>query len=179
MVPLRKLLPYSRGTCVLLSTASAWRILDLEVAVPPMSSARPGQVPSQGPTQGRDRRAFPRYQFRIDVEIEWGSKALWGQVTDISQQGMFIEIPDLDWVNASFTANLALGIPLRVECVVCRIVPNRGVGVTIVVPDEEKRRFHGLLWALGQELAQSTLAAAGLQEIPKQQIVFPSGPNSR
>lgn len=109
--------------------------------MPPLSPARLGPLASHGSPQGRDRRAFPRYQFRINVEIEWGSKALWGHVSDISQQGMFIEIPDLDWVNASFTANLALGIPLRVECVVCRIVPNRGVGVTIVVPDEEKRSF--------------------------------------
>jgi len=113
------------------------------------------------------------------VEIEWGSKALWGQVSDLSQQGMFMEIPDMDWVNASFPSTLALGMPLRLVCVVCRIVPNRGVGVTIVIPDEEKRRFHGLLWALGQELAQSTLAAAGLREAPKQQIIFPAGPTSR
>jgi PilZ domain len=98
-----------------------------------------------------DRRASPRYRFYADMEIDLGSKQLRGRVCDISRYGMFIELPDPPELNAWFSGRLALNEPLRVNCVVQRVVPGRGVGVTIVIPEEEgQRRFDALLFALAQ-----------------------------
>lgn len=100
-------------------------------------------------TDPTDRRKAPRYRFYADVEIDWGSKVLWGRVHDISREGMFIEIAECPWVSACFSARLALNAPLPVECIVRRIVPGRGIGVTITISDKEsKRRFNALLRAL-------------------------------
>jgi hypothetical protein len=77
-------------------------------------------------TQSRDRRVAPRYRFYVNVEIDWGSQVLLGRVRDISQSGMFIETADCLWLNASFTARLALDAPLPLECVVRRIEPHQG-----------------------------------------------------
>ena len=64
---------------------------------------------------------------------------------------MFIELSDVLELNAYFAGSLALNEPLRVTCVVQRIVPGRGVGVAIVIPEEEaRRRFEALLFALAQ-----------------------------
>lgn len=64
---------------------------------------------------------------------------------------MFIELPDPPELNASFSASLALNEPLRVNCVVHRIVAGRGVGVTIVIAEEQgRKRFDALLFALAQ-----------------------------
>ncbi len=64
---------------------------------------------------------------------------------------MFIELSELPELHASFSGSLALNEPLRVNCVVQRVVPGRGVGVAIVIPDKDaKRRFEALLFALAQ-----------------------------
>ncbi len=107
-----------------------------------------------------DRRASPRYRFYTDIEINLGSKELRGRVCDISRYGMFIELPDPPELNAWFLGRLALNEPLRVNCVVQRIVPGRGVGVTIVIPEEEgQRRFDALLFALAQGSGPSAASA--------------------
>jgi hypothetical protein len=107
-------------------------------------------------TQPTDRRVAPRYRFYADVDIEWGSQLLRRRVRDISRTGMFIEIADLLWLNASFTALLALDVPLPLDCTVRRIEPHQGIGVTIVVSDEEaERRFNALLQALRKEVISS------------------------
>lgn len=93
-----------------------------------------------------------RYLFSAALEIEWGSALLKGRVRDISAEGMFIEIAELLWVGASFSAQLALDKPLRVNCTVQRVEPGRGMGVSVVVPDEESiKRFAGLLEVLAQK----------------------------
>ena len=113
------------------------------------------------PTDPNDRRTAPRYCFYADLEIDWGSKALWGRVRDISREGMFIEIAEWPWVNAHFSARLALGAPLPMECVVRRIVPGQGIGVTIAFQTTEgEKRFEALLRALRNEVDP---AAAGAQ----------------
>ena len=94
----------------------------------------------------------PRYPFCTALEIEWGSSLLQGRVCDISAEGMFIEIASPLWVGASFSAQLSLVKPLRVDCTVHRVEPGRGMGVRIVVTDEESRkRFTGLLKALARK----------------------------
>lgn len=114
-----------------------------------------------------DHRVAPRYRFYADLEIDWESKALWGRVRDISREGMFIEIADCLWVNARFSARLALDTPLPVECFVRRIAPGRGIGVTIAFPNTEaKRRFNALLRALRNE-ADPAAAGASIPLAPE------------
>src|SRR5260370_21617721 len=96
-----------------------------------------------------NRRASPRYQFQVDIEIERRSKSGWGRVRNISREGMFIELDDAPEPGAKFSGNLSLNVPLRVICVVPRIVPHYGIGVSFVIPDQvDKRRFEALLIAL-------------------------------
>jgi hypothetical protein len=117
-------------------------------------------------TQSRDRRVAPRYRFYVNVEIDWGSQVLLGRVRDISQSGMFIETADCLWLNASFTARLALDAPLPLECVVRRIEPHQGIGVTIAVLDgDAKERFNALLRALQKE-ADPAVADSGIPPAP-------------
>src|SRR5437660_6668406 len=54
------------------------------------------------PARRLDRRWAPRYSFRADLEIEWGSAMLRGSTRDISASGMFIEAADPLWVGAGF-----------------------------------------------------------------------------
>jgi len=98
---------------------------------------------------GVERRKSVHYEFGADVEIEWCSKRIWGRVRNISKQGMFIELPEVPLANAAFTAYVALNEPLRLECVVRRIVPGRGIGVTVTPYDVKARaRYEALLIAL-------------------------------
>jgi hypothetical protein len=77
---------------------------------------------------------------------------LQGRVCDISAEGMLVESPDPLWVGASFSARLVLDQRLRVDCVLRRVEPGRGMGVTFVVPGEECRaRVTALLETLTQK----------------------------
>jgi hypothetical protein len=96
----------------------------------------------------RLRRSFTRYQFRVQAELVWQSRRAWGRVVDISRGGMFIEVDTNFRLNATFSAFLALNVPLQVDCRVRRIVPGRGVGVSLTVPRDMKERFDALLLAL-------------------------------
>jgi hypothetical protein len=101
------------------------------------------------PARRVDRRWAPRYSFRADLEIEWGSAVLRGSTRDISASGMFIEAVDPLWVGAGFTARLGLERPLRLECSVKRIEPGRGMGVSVSVSEAESQMlFEDLLSAL-------------------------------
>jgi hypothetical protein len=96
-----------------------------------------------------DRRWAPRYSFRADLEIEWGSAVLRGSTRDISASGMFIEALDPLWVGAGFTARLGLERPVRLECSVKRIEPGRGMGVAVSVSEAESQKlFEDLLSSL-------------------------------
>jgi len=96
-----------------------------------------------------ERRWAPRYAFRADLEIEWGSAVLRGSTRDISSNGMFIESNDPLWVGAGFTAHLALERPVKMDCFVKRIEPGRGMGVAVTVRDEQhEKRYQDLLASL-------------------------------
>lgn len=99
-----------------------------------------------------ERRRTPRYTFEADLEIEWGSTVLRGRVSDISAGGLQVALADPLWVGASFAAKLLLDAPLRLLCVVRRVEPGKGMGVTIEVPDEGDRgRLSALLEALARK----------------------------
>src|SRR5260370_11084672 len=89
-----------------------------------------------------DRRWAPRYSFRADLEIEWGSAVLRGSTRDVSASGMFIEALDPLWVGAGFTARLTLDRPLNLNCFVKRIEPGKGMGVSVAVSAPESPKLY-------------------------------------
>ena len=108
-----------------------------------------------------NRRVSPRYQFEVDIEIQWGSKIVWGRVENISREGMFIELDDVPEVGEQFTGNLSLNVPLRVIGRVRRTVPRYGIGVSFAIPEQaDRRRFEALLIALAKGSEPET---AGVQ----------------
>jgi len=104
---------------------------------------------AEHPSRHFERRWAPRYSFRADLEIEWGSAVLRASTRDVSSNGMFIESNDPLWVGAGFTAHLALERPLKVDCFVKRIEPGRGMGVAVTLHEEQhERRYQDLLASL-------------------------------
>lgn len=96
-----------------------------------------------------ERRWAPRYSFRADLEIEWGSAVLRASTRDISSNGMFIESADPLWVGAGFTARLVLDRPVKVDCFVKRIEPGLGMGVSVTLSEaQHERRYQDLLASL-------------------------------
>jgi hypothetical protein len=106
----------------------------------------------------RLRREFARYQFQVKAEIQWQSRRAWGNVTDVSRGGLFIEMAEAPCVGARFTAQLALNEPLRLNCTVRRVVPQLGVGVILSVPEQSRSRFEALLLALSAGADPATTA---------------------
>ena len=101
------------------------------------------------PSRRLERRWAPRFPFRADLEIEWGSAVLRGNTRDISANGMFIEAPDTLWVGAGFTARLSLSQPVKLDCLVKRVEPGLGMGVTVAAPENEsQKRYHDLISSL-------------------------------
>jgi hypothetical protein len=100
------------------------------------------------PPRRLERRWAPRYSFRAELEIEWGSAVLRGKTRDISASGMFIESSDTLWVGAGFTARLALDRPVKLDCSVKRVEPGRGMAVTVSMSGEQHQRFEELISSL-------------------------------
>ena len=119
-----------------------------------------------------NRRASPRYQFQVDIELEWRSKTVWGRVRNISREGMFIELDDAPEPGSTFSGNLSLNVPLRVICLVRRIVPQYGVGVSFAIPEVvDKRRFEALLIALARGADPATAGAKLPQVKPDEPLL--------
>jgi hypothetical protein len=97
------------------------------------------------PSRHLERRWAPRYAFRTELEIEWGSAVLRASTRDISSNGMFIESADPLWVGAGFTAHIGADRPVKVDCFVKRVEPGLGMGVSVTVPEEHRERFQDLL----------------------------------
>jgi len=101
------------------------------------------------PARRLERRWAPRYDFRADLEIEWGSAVLRASTRDVSSNGMFIESADTLWVGAGFTARIALDRPFKVNCFVKRVEPGRGMGVTVTVAESQNQeRYQQLISSL-------------------------------
>jgi hypothetical protein len=96
-----------------------------------------------------ERRWAPRYAFRADLEIEWGSAVLRGITRDVSSNGMFIESTDTLWIGAGFTARLRLDSPVKVDCFVKRVEPGRGMGVSVALTEADNhQRYQELIASL-------------------------------
>lgn|ERR671923_2905019 len=101
------------------------------------------------PSRRLERRWAPRYSFRASLEIEWGSAVLRGNTRDISSNGMFIEVPDTLWIGAGFTARLHLPQPVKLDCLVKRVEPGRGMGVSVALAESESQKvYNDLLTSL-------------------------------
>jgi len=101
-------------------------------------------------TRRLERRWAPRYAFRTQLEIEWGSAVLRANTRDVSASGMFIESADPLWIGAGFSASLQLDHPLRVDCRVRRVEPGLGMGVSLSFPQEQQQSYQKLLSRLSQ-----------------------------
>lgn len=96
-----------------------------------------------------ERRWAPRYSFRADLEIEWGSAVLSGKTRDISSNGMFIEASDTLWIGAGFMARLNVDPPVNVNCSVKRVEPGLGMGVSVALAEsDQQKHYQDLLGSL-------------------------------
>jgi hypothetical protein len=103
----------------------------------------------ENPPRRLERRWAPRYSFRAELEIEWGSAVLRGKTRDISSNGMFIESTDTLWIGAGFTARLALERSVQIDCSVKRVEPGRGMAVTVTASGEQyQQRYQDLITSL-------------------------------
>jgi len=103
------------------------------------------------PSRRLERRWAPRFLFRADLEIEWGSAVLRGSTRDVSASGMFIEAADTLWVGAGFSARLSLSNTVKLDCSVRRVEPGRGMGVTVAHTEAESEQlYRELLTALSR-----------------------------
>jgi len=129
-----------------------WRMLTAHESTPAATGGSTGSMSSGDHPRRLERRWAPRYSFHADLEIEWGSALIRGRTRDISSNGMFIESADPLWVGAGFTARLGLERPVKVDCFVKRVEPGRGMGVAVVVPEEQQQRYRELLTSLSSDL---------------------------
>lgn len=97
---------------------------------------------SENSSRRLERRWSPRYAFRADLEIEWGSAVLPGKTRDISANGMFIEATDTLWIGAGFTARLNLDRTVKVDCSVKRVEPGLGMGVAVELAESENQKYY-------------------------------------
>lgn len=101
-----------------------------------------------------ERRWAPRYSFRTDLDIEWGSAVLRASTRDVSASGMFIESSDPLWIGAGFSASLQLDAPVRVDCRVRRVEPGLGMGVSVSLPQEQQKTYQDLLSKLSRSASE-------------------------
>jgi len=96
-----------------------------------------------------DRRNWQRKKFRGNIEIEWGSTVLNGEVRDIGPRGLFVEILPPLWVGAAFRARLNVNPALLLDCTVARVEPGKGIAVVFHVAEENgKAQLESLLLSL-------------------------------
>jgi c-di-GMP-binding flagellar brake protein YcgR len=96
-----------------------------------------------------ERRRYPRYACRADVEFEWGSEVLRAVACDISATGMFLLTENPLWVRAEFTARILGADSIPVECVVKRVEPGRGMGLEFrQLPAGAQKGLDAFLWKL-------------------------------
>ncbi len=94
---------------------------------------------TRGVERKAERRRSPRFPCAFGITMHWGAALLDGRVVDISIDGMFVEMEQPLWLGASFAAQLALNAPVRIECVVRRVEPFRGMALTYGVPSQAER----------------------------------------
>jgi hypothetical protein len=92
-----------------------------------------------GAVSPAERRRARRFPCSFEIAIEWGAAVLHGAVKEVSNTGMFVELEDPLWIGASFAAVAALDQPVVLDCVVRRVEPHRGMGLSFAVSQEAGR----------------------------------------
>jgi hypothetical protein len=101
---------------------------------------------------GSERRRHERYPCQAAVKITWGDVHMEASLRDISLSGMYIETPEPLWARAQFSAHLMLPEAIRVECVVRRVDPGKGMVVEFTqVTQETKMNLTHLIWKLAHQ----------------------------
>lgn len=96
-----------------------------------------------------ERRHYQRKRFRGNIEIEWGSTVLNGEVRDIGPRGLFVELVPPLWLGATFRARLIVNPVLSLNCTVARVEPGKGIAVIFEVSEESgKVQLETLLLSL-------------------------------
>ena len=122
----------------------------------------PSGSDSYTPPLAGDRRQFARFKCFISalVRVQGSQLPLWGQVTDISQGGCYVQIPQPLKVGTKVSLELLMKLAnLRGEGVVCSSHAGRGMGIKFVEMSNEYRdqvrQF--VKWFAGAE----TIASSG------------------
>lgn len=92
-----------------------------------------------------EKRESYRANYAADVEVEWGSSLMRARTRNLSLGGMLLEMSSPLWMNAEFTARIALPDgPVEAHCVVRRVVAGVGIGVEFaeVSPKDFERLRH-------------------------------------
>ena len=69
-----------------------------------------------------------------------GKNMVNGSVRNIGRDGMFIKMSSPLSVGTEFTAQLTLKEPVLIKCVVRRVEPGLGMGVSFIAPGTEGRK---------------------------------------
>lgn len=86
------------------------------------------------------------------MKITWGDVTLEATLRDISSYGMYLETPEPLWARAQFSAQLMLPESIRVECIVRRVDPGRGMVVEFTeLAQEAKMNLTHLIWKLARQ----------------------------
>lgn len=86
------------------------------------------------------------------MKITWGQVAMEANLRDISSSGMYLETHEPLWARAQFSAHLMLPEAIRVECVVRRVDPGKGMVVEFTdVTQEAKMNLQHLIWKLARK----------------------------
>ena len=88
----------------------------------------------------RERRKSPRWRFDARSELALHDSLRNGRVRDIGREGMFIKMISALPIGAAFTAQLVLKEPVLIKCIVRRVEPEVGMGVSFVAPGTEGRK---------------------------------------
>jgi hypothetical protein len=101
---------------------------------------------------GSERRRHERYPCQAAVKITWGDVHMDATLRDISLSGMYIETPEPLWARAQFSAQLMLPEAIRVECIVRRVDPGKGMVVEFTqVTQETRMNLTHLIWKLAHQ----------------------------
>jgi hypothetical protein len=101
---------------------------------------------------GSERRRHKRYPCQAAVKITWGQVSLEATLRDISMSGMYLETQEPLWARAQFSAVLMLPEAIRVECIVRRVDPGKGMVVEFTeLTQETKMNLNHLIWKLANQ----------------------------
>lgn len=102
----------------------------------------PAGVDSYTAPRTGDRRQHARYKCFISalLRVQGSQLPIWGQITDISQGGCYVQLSEPLPVGTRITLELLMKLAnLRAEGVICSSHPGRGMGVKFVQMSNEYR----------------------------------------